>query len=137
MGLPPALLMGFSTVYDPPCDPGINCNYDDKTFEAGFFLWVLIIGVVVLLIVGAVFRDFVTGAWSRRRQRQRDLFARGYRGVSAPDFLPTVAKQHNGHDDSVTFVCPDCREWVYTNYGETLGKRPVDLCRKCRATSTS
>ena len=128
------LVMAFSgvgRVYDPPCDPGFNCEgLSDDALTGGIILWGLFFAGIALIIIGAILRDFVKGLYWRYKYGSADgvkseresLIRRGYEGF-------TVRRDRSGI--WVTWDCPVCDQWNFNvPYSHTFGKSQTEACKK-------
>ena len=102
-------------VYDPPCDPGFNCEgLSDDAIAGGVIFWGLVAAGFVLLVVAGFVGEYSKKFWWRFRygssdgvKNERELLEhRGFR-----DFR--VTRQRT--DIKVTWTCSICQKlnfWV-------------------------
>lgn len=128
ISLPVALVAS----YDPPCDPGFNCEgLSDDALTGGIILWLIFLGgCVLLLVVGTVagwtkslYWRIKYGSADGVKSERESLQRRGYKDFS-------VSRQKN--DVAVSFDCPRCGKWNFRIwYRDTLGKSQAEACEWC------
>lgn len=133
----PSLVLMYETVrgiYDDSCPEYSGpCDWGDETLSFGLMIWAILIGGAIVLALIAYLFDLVF-QFPRRRKRRNELWARGF--FSNEENPPSVRDdgsylQHLRGKSLVTYRCPQCDHRVSTYYKETVGKEPVDLCRRC------
>ena len=131
MGVMLATAALLGQVYDPPCDPGIACEgLSDDALTAGIILWGLFFAGLVLLLIGAIFRDFVKGLYWRYKYGSADgigseresLQRRGYERFTVQRVKGKVV---------VTWSCSNCFAYnMDVPYLQIVGKSQLDACKK-------
>lgn len=129
MDLTPALLLGFSTAYDPPCDPGFYCEgLSDDALSGAVILWLIVLGGCVVLIIFGTIAGWTKSLYWRFKYGSADgvtperetLRRRGYQDITVERRKGKVL---------VTWWCPDCKNYnINVPYLQLAGKSQVEAC---------
>ena len=128
---------GLGQAYDPPCDPGFFCEFDDESIAGQLMLWIIILGVLVAIFFLGILNDSVSKRLRKRRKTQKPLASTANQPTPRNSRQSVSVPPKKVGRTYFNYRCQTCNSWFFVEDEKIDSRKPPQLCNRCRLSPTS